>query len=105
MVETGEWTIQELLKYLLTVRSTLQPTEIEILQLTPAFFEESAFEKNRNEDGTLNEVPRLKASDLYEPLDVLRSLGLPVIDWRGTDGELKWKHNSEEGTLDMIWPS
>lgn len=105
MVETGEWTIQELLKYLLTVRSTLQPTEIEILQLTPAFFEESAVEKNRSEDGTLKEVQRLKASDLYEPLNVLRSLGLPVIDWRGTDGELKWKHNSEEGTLYMVWPS
>jgi len=87
MIETGKWTIQELLKYLLSVQSTLQPTEIEILQLTPAFFEELTVEQNRNEDDTLKEVPRLKASDLYEPLDVLRSLGLPIIDWQGKDGK------------------
>lgn len=101
MIETGEWTIQELLKYLLSVRSTLQPTEIEILRLTPAFFEESTVEQNRSEDGTLKKVLRLKVSDLYEPSDVLRNIGLPIIDWRGKDGKLKWKHNSEEGILDM----
>ena len=105
MVETGEWTIQELIKYLLSVRSTLQQTEIEILQHTPAFFEESAVEQNRNEDGTLKKVPRFKASDLYEPLDVFRSLGLPIIDWRGKDGKLKWKYSSDQGTLDMVWLS
>jgi hypothetical protein len=32
-------------------------------------------------------------------LDVFRSLGLPIIDWRGKDGKLKWRPNSEEGTL------
>jgi hypothetical protein len=105
MVETGEWTIQELLKYLLSVRSTLQPAEIEILRVTPAFFEESTLEQNSFQDGTLKKTPRLEASDLYEPLDVLRSLGLPIIDWRGKDGKLKWKHSSEEGTLKIIWPS
>ena len=96
----GDWTIPDLVKYLVSVQSTLHPTEIERLRLTPAFPEEETAQKSRNEGGTLNEVPRLKASDLYEPLDVFWTLGLPIIDWHDKDGEHKWEPNGEEGTPD-----
>ena len=98
MIKTGDWTIPDLIKYLVSVQSTLQPIEIERLRLTPAFPEEATAEQNQNEDGTLKKVPKFKASDLYEPLDVFRSLGLPIIDWRGKDAKHKWRSNSEEGT-------
>lgn len=98
MIKTGDWTIPDLIKYLVSVQSTLQPIEIERLRLTPAFPEEATIEQPKNEDGTLKKVPKFRASDLYEPLDVFKSLGLPIIDWRGKDGKSKWRSNSEEGT-------
>ena len=99
MVETGEWiTPPDLIKYLVSVQSTLQLEEIKELRVTPAFPEEAITEQNQNQDRTPMKVPRLKASDLYEPLDVFRSLGLPIIDWRGKDGKHKWRSSSEEGT-------
>lgn len=98
MIKTGDWTIPELIKYLVSVQSTLQSIEIERLRLTPAFPEEATAEQNQNEDGTPRKVPKFRASDLYEPLDVFRNLGLPIIDWRGKDAKHKWRSNSEEGT-------
>ena len=99
MVKTGDWiTPPDLIKYLVSVQSTLQPIEIERLRLTPAFPEEVTAEQNQNQGSTLVKVPRFKASDLYEPLDVFRSFGLPIIDWRGKDGKCKWRASSEEGT-------
>ena len=90
MIKTGDWTIAELTKYLVAVRSTLTETEMERLRMTAAFQKEQAIE-----DGTpKTRVARYKASDLYEPLDVFRQLGLPIIDW-GT--QTKWRNNSEEG--------
>jgi len=103
MIKTGDWTIPDLIKYLVSVQSTLQSIEIDRLRLTPAFPEEQTAEQNRNEDGATKKVPKFKASDLYEPLDVFRSLGLPIIDWRGKDGKHKWKPNTEEGTPGLVY--
>ena len=102
MIKTGDWTIPDLIKYLVSVQSTLQAIEIERLRLTPAFPEEAAVEQTKNEDGTPKKVPKFKASDLYEPLDVFRSLGLPIIDWRDKDGKNKWRSTSGEGTPNRI---
>ena len=99
MVKAGQWTNQELVKYLLSDRITLSQTEVDDLRAYPAFSEE-----DRNEDGTSNKVPRVKASDLYEPLDVFKVLGLPIIDWLGKDNKPRWKHNSEEGMLSTVYP-
>ena len=98
MVETGDWRIPDLVEYLVSVQSTLQPVEIKTLRLTPAFSEEATPGQNRNEDGTPKMATRFKASDLYEPLDAFRSLGLPTIDWQVKEGRHKWRSNSEEGT-------
>ena len=97
MIKTGDWTIPDLIRYLVSVQSTLQPIEIERLQLTPAFPEEPTVGQDKDGDGTPKKVPKFKASDLYEPLDVFRNLGLPIIDWQGKDGKHKWRSNSEEG--------
>lgn len=89
MIKTGDWTIAELVKYLVAVQSTLTPTEIDRLRATAAFTKEE-------EGGTPTDVKktRYKASDLYEPSDVFRQLGLPIIDW---GQHPKWRANSEEG--------
>ena len=40
---------------------------------------------------------RYRASELYEPTDVLRELGLPVVDW--SEPHAKWRTHSDEGEL------
>ena len=100
MIETGNWTVPDLVEYLVSVRPMLQSTEIEKLRLAPAFPKEPTA-GGENEGVTLK-VPRLRASDLYEPTDLLRNFGLPLIDWGGQDGEYGWEPDSEEGTLRMI---
>ena len=105
MVKTGDWTIPDLIKYLVSVQSTLQPAEIERLRVTPAFPEEATSGQNRNEDVTPKKATKFKASDLYEPLDAFRNLGLPTIDWQMKGGRHKWRSNSEEGTPETVWLS
>ncbi|TBU28918.1 hypothetical protein BD311DRAFT_721461 [Dichomitus squalens] len=90
MIKTGDWTIAELIKYLVAVQTTLTPVEFERLKNTSAFPRERREGEQLPENGKL---PRYKASDLYEPLDVFRELKLSVIDW-GT--QPKWRGNSEE---------
>ncbi|KAI8998895.1 hypothetical protein BD414DRAFT_519966 [Trametes punicea] len=90
MIKTGDWTIAELIKYLVTVQSTLTSTELERLKLTAAFPRELRPDEKLPENGR---PPRYRAGGLYEPLDVFRELKLPVIDW-GT--RPKWRSNSEE---------
>jgi hypothetical protein len=50
-------------------------------------------EMSVKEDGTKPAIVRRKPFELYEPVDTMRDLGLPVLDW----GEGKWKPSSEEG--------
>ena len=91
MIKTGDWSIVDLIKYLVAVQSTLTSDELGRLSLTAAFPKES-------KDTTLTKVPRAKAGDLYEPLDIFRELGLPVLDWGGKS----WKPSSEEGKIDFM---
>ena len=98
-IETGDRTISGLIKYLVSVSSELKKDEIEELKQKTAFPEEATAGEDKDGDG----IPKkFKASDLYEPSDVFRSLGLPIIDWQGKDGKQKWRSNSEEGTPDMV---
>ncbi|KAI0781217.1 hypothetical protein BD413DRAFT_667167 [Trametes elegans] len=90
MIKTGDWTIAELIKYLVAVQSTLSAVEVERLQMTSAFPRELRPDEKLPESG---KRPRHRAGDLYEPLDVFRQLKLPIIDW-GTSP--KWRSNSEE---------
>ncbi|KAK0212970.1 hypothetical protein DFS33DRAFT_1285718 [Desarmillaria ectypa] len=89
MVKTNEWTVNDLMKHLAT--RNLNDEEITRLRLTAVFPKQE----------TLEGVPgaksrRYAAKDLYEPLDVFRQLGLPVLDW-GTQN--KWRPSSPEAKL------
>ena len=91
MIKTGDWSTSELVKYLVAVQSTLSPEEVKRLQLTAAFPKETQISNSTPEK---QKVARYMASDLYEPIDVLRNLGLPILDW-GTRS--KWRGSSDEG--------
>ena len=85
MLKTGDWNVADLIKYLVTVQTTLSATEMEKLQATSAFAKEGGKQKTR-----------FRSVELYEPVDNLRQLGLPIIDW-GTNK--KWKGASEDGEV------
>lgn len=89
MVKTGDWSISDLMGYLVQVRDTLTTQEIARLSSTAAFPREDAWPVA---PGKKN--PRYCARELYEPVDIFRKLQLPVLYW----GEKsKWRSNSEEG--------
>ena len=96
MTGAGDWTIPDLVDYLVSVE--LETTEVEQLQDNPAFPDEATTEQNKNEGGTPKEIPKHRASELYEPLDVFRKLGLPILDWQGKGGVAKWEPSSKQGT-------
>ncbi|KAI0299353.1 hypothetical protein B0F90DRAFT_1810632 [Multifurca ochricompacta] len=92
MIKTGDWTTFDLVKYLVSIQSTLTPQELERLRHTSAFSKQGA----SNEQlalGTGRKIQRYKAMDLYEPVDIFRELCLPIIDW-GADN--RWKPSSDE---------
>ena len=96
MVKTNQWTIPELIKYLVSVRSTLTNEEMRSLIETKAFSKEG--ETVVDSQG----VPaRHTARDLYEPSDTFRRLKLPILDW---GQKVKWRSHSEEGKLSLAPP-
>ncbi|GLB37239.1 putative protein of unknown function (DUF3684) [Lyophyllum shimeji] len=89
MIKTNEWSVADLAKYLVSVQSALSVEEWARLKMTAAFFKE---ENTTNRDP--NQKPtRYQAQQLYEPVDVFRQLGLPVIDW---GKQSKWRSSSDE---------
>ena len=93
MVETGDWTTYDLVNYLVSIQPTLISQEFERLRQTSAFLKETAREE-QFAAGASREVQRYKAGDLYEPIDLFRDLGLPIIDW-GADNQ--WDPKSNNG--------
>ncbi len=97
MIKTGDWTTFDLVKYLVSIQSTLSSQEIDRLRHTSAFPKEGAG-KEQLASGPGRKVQRHKAMDLYEPVDIFRELGLPIIDW-GADN--RWRPMSDEGKF--LW--
>ena len=91
MIKTGDWTITELIKYLVSVQHSLSDIEKQRLRQTAAFPKETN-SAEISKDQTV--AARYKAEDLYEPLNIFRQLQLPIIDW-GTQN--RWRPSSEEG--------
>jgi len=89
MIKTNEWTVADLAKYLVSVQSTLSNEEWARLKVTAAFSKETTL----NGDAGSQKPMRYQAQELYEPLDVFRQMGLPVMDW----GKQKWRSSSDEG--------
>jgi hypothetical protein len=88
MIHTGDWSTADLIKYLVAVRDTLSSLEIDRLKQTSAFMREGEDENGK--------PTRYLARDLYEPVDTLRDLGLPILFWSPT---VKWRAGSDEGKL------
>ena len=93
MIATGDWTTFDLVKYLVSVRSTLTLLEMKHLSQTPAFPKEGA-SKGQSVPGISPKVQRYRAEDLYEPIDIFREIGLPIIDWGANS---QWRPESNEG--------
>src|ERR1700689_2216299 len=89
MIKTNEWTVTDLVKYLVSVKD-LNGKEIQRLQNT------SAFPREIKPGESFMKKPRYMAQQLYPPIDVFRTLGLPILDW---GDHVKWRDRSEEGTL------
>ncbi|KAJ7727670.1 hypothetical protein DFH07DRAFT_930749 [Mycena maculata] len=86
MIKTREWSLFELTKYLVDVKAELTQTEWSKLQMTAAFSKEGETDQKRKQ---------YFAKQLYEPVDVFRQLGLPVIHW----GKHKWRASSDQAKL------
>jgi hypothetical protein len=98
MIKTGDWTTFDLVKYLVSIQSTLTSQEVEKLRQTSAFSKEGA-RKEQSAAGTTRKVQRHKAMDLYEPVEIFRELGLPIMDWGGDN---RWRPTSDEGKF-LCW--
>nr|XP_031863300.1 uncharacterized protein CI109_001175 [Kwoniella shandongensis]KAA5530372.1 hypothetical protein CI109_001175 [Kwoniella shandongensis] len=91
LVGGGEWSCHDLMKYLVSVKDTLSEEELKRLKQTAAF----PLELEPPGDGSKAPVLRQKPHQLYEPIEAMRVLGLPVLDW----GDAKWKSNSDEAKM------
>jgi hypothetical protein len=89
MVETGKknWSISDLIGYLVQVQNNLSPDEFVRLKSFKAFTVEGA-------RVDMGKRARYCALDLYPPLDIFRQLQLPVIDW---GKKPRWQDESDHG--------
>ncbi|KAJ5519105.1 hypothetical protein N7453_001527 [Penicillium expansum] len=78
-----KWSHVDLIRYLASVREDIPTSDIQRLKGTSICTAES---------GSGAEGTRHKISELYEPKDALRALGLPIIEWPGI-----YNRNSNEG--------
>ncbi|KAH8981254.1 hypothetical protein EDB83DRAFT_1390074 [Lactarius deliciosus] len=94
MIRTGDWTIPEFVKYLVSIQSDLTLRMLNDLRGMTAFPKEGT-DKEPSAPTTSSEVQlqRHRIMDLYEPVDIFRELGLPIIDW-GVDNT--WERTSDE---------
>jgi len=97
MIKTGDWTTFDLVKYLVSIQSTMTSQEFERLRQTSAFPKEGAG-KEQLATWPSRKVQRHKAMDLYEPVDIFRELGLPIMDWSADN---RWRPMSDEGKF--LW--
>lgn len=84
LISAGDWSHVDLVGYLAKHRDMLSVNEMERLTSTAIFPVEG------DQTGR-----RMRAADVYEPLDELRALRLPVLDWQGKS----WRSSSDEARL------
>ncbi|TKA67206.1 hypothetical protein B0A55_09449 [Friedmanniomyces simplex] len=84
--EEGKWSHVELIKYLISVKDDIPQEDLKRLRNTPICPAETQ-SSDQLDKGRLH-----KLSDLYEPSDSIRRLGLPVLHWPGI-----WRPQSPEG--------
>lgn len=103
LVAGGSWSHVDLVKYLISVQDSLTSSEFSRLSKTAWLPKEG--ESATNEGG---QSPKYRASELYEPSQVLRVLKFPLLSWTGrfADAESKFlgklglhKHPSARAVL------
>lgn len=90
LVAAGNWDVTQLVSYLAANKDTLTKLELERLTKT-AMFPKAGEVGPPGKDGKPR-IIRYRASQLYEPIDSLRALNLPVLDWPGKP----WRQSSDE---------
>jgi hypothetical protein len=78
-----KWNHVDLIRYLASVREDIPANDIQRLKGTSICTAES---------GSVSDGTRYKISELHEPKDAFRALGLPIIEWPGI-----YNRNSNEG--------
>lgn len=73
----SKWSHVDLIRYLASVREDIPTNDIQKLKKT------SICTAERTGDQKASSTKRYKITDLYEPKDSLRCLGLPIIEWPG----------------------
>lgn len=94
----GQWSQEEVAKYLVSVQSSLSADEIDRLKKTAWLTREIApGTVAPAADAAASAAPptRFRAKSLYEPNDALRELDLPVIAWNTG----RWRPASDEAKL------
>ncbi|KAJ9226181.1 hypothetical protein DTO027B5_5865 [Paecilomyces variotii] len=87
-----KWSHVDLIKYLASVREDIPSADIQKLKNTKICTAESVGQSAQNKR------VRYQVSELYEPKDSLRNLGLPLLEWPG-----KYQSGSVEGRfLNML---
>lgn len=94
LLEAGDWSHVDVIRYLVFVKSTLKDDDTHRLRRTPWLPKEG--ETGSNKKGVSNTPKRWTAAELFEPTEALRALGLPLLDWPELH---KWRSNSEEAKL------
>jgi hypothetical protein len=91
MFKSGDWSVEDLVKYLVSVKDHLTEDEKSKLRETPLFHKRGPFGL---ETAMKPDRQVYKIKDLYEPdhTGVFAKLGLPELAWNKT-----WRSNSPEG--------
>jgi hypothetical protein len=85
-----KWSHVDLITYLASVRDDIPTDDLKKLRSTPICTAEAGPTGGEASEGTSK---RYKFSELFEPIDALRGLGLPIIRWTGKP----FRPSSQEG--------
>ncbi|KAK4155493.1 hypothetical protein C8A00DRAFT_31732 [Chaetomidium leptoderma] len=82
----AKWSHMELIKYLTSVKDDIPLSDMKKLRESPLCPAEAG---SRGMEPTKGTTRLYKVSELYEPKDSLRALGLPILQWPGPPGSFR----------------
>ncbi|KAH6840942.1 hypothetical protein B0I37DRAFT_331751 [Chaetomium sp. MPI-CAGE-AT-0009] len=85
-VAHAKWSHMELIKYLTSVKNDIPATDMKKLMESPLCPAEAG---PRGMEPTKGSKRLYRVSELFEPKDSLRALGLPILQWPGPPGSFR----------------
>jgi hypothetical protein len=82
----AKWSHMELIKYLASVKDDIPAADMKKLRESPLCPAEAG---PRGMEPTKGTARLYRVSELYEPKDTLRALGLPILQWPGPPGSFR----------------